>query len=113
MPRRCFALDLMDDAQLIADYERWHRTGSVPAGVIEDIRAAGVLAMEIWRTGDRLVMIAEVSDDWPRPRPPSIEVERWEALMWRFQRALPGAPDGTKWLEMARIFDLSAHEGDR
>lgn len=71
MARRvCFALDLIADADLIADYERAHAAGAVWPDVTDAIRAKGFEAMEIWRTGDRLFMIAEVAEDWPRAIPP-------------------------------------------
>jgi len=105
--RRCFALDLADDPQLIAEYERFHAPGTGWPQVIAHIRATGVESMEIWRTGDRLLMITEVSDDYPRPVEAPPEVEAWEKLMWRFQKPLPNAADGEKWVEMRRIFSLS------
>jgi L-rhamnose mutarotase len=106
MARRCFALDLNDDPALIAEYERFHEAGEVWPAVIEHIRATGVEVMEIWRTGDRLFMIAEVADYYPRSGQAPAEVERWEALMWRFQRPLPHAAEGEKWVAMKRIFSL-------
>ncbi len=38
-------------------------------------RAQGIEGMEIWRTGDRMVMIATVADDYPRARtfPPNMK----------------------------------------
>ena len=104
--RRCFALDLRDDPQLIAEYERRHGPGAVWPAVIEHIRATGVEAMEIWRTGDRLFMVVEVADDYPRTVEAPAEVARWEELMWRFQRPLPHAAEGEKWLPMTCIFSL-------
>jgi L-rhamnose mutarotase len=74
--------------------------------VIDHIRASGVEAMEIWRTGDRMIMIAEVADDYPRKVEVPVETDRWEELMWRFQRPLPHAAEGEKWLPMTRIFSL-------
>lgn len=106
MSRCCFALDLADDAELIAEYERLHGPGTGWPAVVEHIRATGVEAMEIWRTGDRMFMIAEVSDDYPRAVKTPPETERWEELMWRFQRPLPHAELGEKWLPMKRIFSL-------
>jgi L-rhamnose mutarotase len=106
MPRLCFALDLVDDAALIAEYEARHAPGAVWPAVIAHIRAQGVEAMEIWRSGDRMVMIAEVAGDYPRAAPAPPETAEWEKLMWRFQRALPHALPGEKWVEMQRIFDL-------
>jgi L-rhamnose mutarotase len=106
MSRRCFALDLADDAELIGEYERLHGPGTAWSKVIEHIRATGVESMEIWRTGDRLLMITEVSEDYPRQVETPAEVERWEELMWRFQRPLPHAAEGEKWVPMTRIFSL-------
>jgi L-rhamnose mutarotase len=106
MTRRCFALDLKSDPELIAEYEAVHAPGTGWPAVIEHIKATGVEVMEIWRTGDRLFMIAEVADDYPRAVATSVEVKRWEELMWRFQRPLPHAAEGEKWVPMKRIFSL-------
>jgi L-rhamnose mutarotase len=102
--RLCFALDLIDDAALIAEYEARHAPGAVWPPVLAYLEAQGVEAMEIWRTGDRLVMIAEVADDYPRPIAEPPEIAEWERLMWRFQRPLPHAAAGEKWVPMQRIF---------
>jgi L-rhamnose mutarotase len=104
MARHCFALDLNDDPRLIAEYELRHGPGAVWPKVIEHIKATGVESMEIWRTGDRLFMIAEVADDYPRPVEAPPEIDQWEELMWRFQRPLPHASEGEKWVPMKRIF---------
>jgi L-rhamnose mutarotase len=104
--RICFALDLVGDAALIAEYEARHAPGAVWPAVVAHIRAQGALAMEIWRSGDRMVMIAEVAEGYPLPvfEPP--EIADWETLMWRFQRPLPHAAAGEKWVAMDRIFSL-------
>lgn len=106
MARLCFALDLNANPELIAEYERMHEPGAVWPAVIAHIRATGVEVMEIWRTGDRLFMITETADDYPRSVETPADVERWEQLMWRFQRPLPNAADGEKWVAMKRIFSL-------
>jgi L-rhamnose mutarotase len=106
--RRCFVLDLQDDAALIAEYEARHAPGAVWPQIVAHLRDQGVEAMEIWRAHDRLVMIAETSPDYPRDVPAPAEVAEWEALMWRFQRPLPQAEPGEKWLPMRRIFSLDA-----
>ena len=107
MTRRvCFALDLVDDAALIAEYDARHAPGAVWPAVIAYIRARGVEEMEIWRTGNRLVLIAEVAADYPRAIPEPPENAAWEVDMWRFQRALVTAPEGEKWAPMERVFAL-------
>ena len=106
--RVCFALDLVDDAELIAEYENAHAPGSVWQAVTQGIRSKGFLEMEIWRTADRLFMIAQVADDWPRVL--TIEQravdERWEVAMDKFQRPMPHAGPGEKWVPMSRIYSL-------
>jgi L-rhamnose mutarotase len=106
--RFCYALDLIDDAALIAEYEARHAPGSGWPAVVAHIRAQGAESMEIWRAGDRLMMIVEAVPDYPRPVPAPPEIDRWEELMWRFQRPLPFASAGEKWVQMVQIFDLDA-----
>jgi L-rhamnose mutarotase len=36
------------------------------------------------------------------------KVVEWEKLMWKYQRPLPWAKEGEKWLLMEQIFELSA-----
>ena len=109
MSRRiCFALDLVDDAALIAEYEAAHAPGKVWPEVSAGIRAAGYETMEIWRTGDRLFMIAEVAQDWPRAIAPEARTidDRWQAAMDRYQKRLPQAAPDEKWVPMTRIYSL-------
>ena len=109
--RLCFALDLVNDAAKIADYERLHAPGGVWPAIVDEIAAQGIEGMEIWRTGDRLMMIATVADDYPRARNIPPEYDQWETLMWGFQKALPHAAPGQKWVPMDRIFDLGQQKG--
>ena len=62
MKRYCLALDLKDDPELIAAYERWHRIENAWPEIIKSILDAHVINMEIYRTGNRLFMIMEVDD---------------------------------------------------
>ena len=100
------ALDLVADPAAIALYEARHAPGAVPAQVVADLRRQGVLDMEIWRVGERLVMVAEVDDDYPRPADPALQpaVDAWEAEMDRLQAPFAQGP---KWAAMTRIFALS------
>lgn len=111
--RLCLVLDLVDDAALIAAYEQHHAPGAVWPVIVDDIRAQGILDMEIWRSGDRLVMVASLADDYPRPRAVPPEHDAWEALMWRFQKAVPHAAPGQKWVPMTRIFALAEQKGSQ
>jgi len=109
MSRYCLTLDLQDDPQLIAEYKRYHQ--QVWPEIIKSIRDAGILDMQIYLLGTRLFMIMEVNDqfsfaakqsaDWNNPK-----VQEWEKLMWKFQKPLPQAEPGEKWLLMEQIFQL-------
>ena len=109
MKRHCLALDLKDDPGLIAEYEEHHR--NVWPEVLESIRRSGILSMEIWRTGNRLFMVMETADDFSFERKSETDasdprVQEWEALMWRYQQALPGSKPGDKWQLMERLFRI-------
>jgi L-rhamnose mutarotase len=110
MQRYYYALDLKDDAAAIAEYERWHRPGVIWPEIVSSIRAAGVEEMEIFRTGNRLVMVVKMADDYVPSAKREAEAEaktrEWEQLMDRYQQRLPWAQAGQKWVPMGRIFSL-------
>ena len=105
--RHCLALDLKDDPRLIDEYEDCHR--KVWPEVLESISSSGILSMEIYRLQNRLMMIVEVEDSFSFERKAASDaasprVQAWEALMWRYQQAIPDGPPGAKWRPMDRIF---------
>lgn len=109
--RLCFALDLKDDAALIAEYEAWHTPEQIWPEIPELLRAAGILDLEIFRCGDRLAMVMEVEEGFSLTRYAELasannKARAWEELMERFQRRLPFTADGEKWVSMRRIFCL-------
>jgi len=46
----------------------------------------------------------------PRNAQANPKVQEWEALMWKYQQALPTAAPGQKWMPMSLAFKLSAQE---
>ncbi|TWB41051.1 L-rhamnose mutarotase [Nitrospirillum pindoramense] len=111
MPRHVLMLDLKSDPALIERYRQWHAPGKVPPAVVRSIRQAGILDMEIHLCGDRLAMIVEVSDDYDPEAKAAADaadpdVQAWETLMNTFQRPLPWARDGEKWVPAEKIFSL-------
>lgn len=112
MPRLCYLLDLHDDPELIAEYERRHRPDAVWPEIVASLRKAGIRELEIYRCGDRLAMLMDVDEDYSPAAKAAADaadprVQAWEALMWKFQKPLPGAAPGEKWREAGRIFALS------
>lgn len=109
MKRYCLTLDLDDDPQLIAEYKRHHQ--NVWSEITKSIREAGVENLEIYLLGTRLFMILEANDRFSFDRKADADrknpkVQEWEQLMWKFQRPLPQAKPGEKWVLMERIFKL-------
>ena len=111
MKKYCLTLDLIDDPELIAEYEKWHSEGQVWPEIKESISDAGIISMEIYRSGNRLFMIIEAKDDFTFERKEIMDqkngkVQEWEKLMWKFQQPLPFASPGEKWILMKEIFKM-------
>ena len=109
--RFCQTLDLKDNPQLIAEYRRRHSQGEAWSEIIEGIRQAGILEMEIYLVGTRLFMIVEtpLDFDWDSAMARLATLPRqqeWEDYMSEFQAAEKGASSDEKWRMMERIFHL-------
>ena len=110
--RHVLILDLQDDPEAIAAYRHWHRPGGTPAAVTDAIRGSGITELDIWHAGDRLVMILETILDYDPAANAARDaadpdVMAWEVLMNRFQRRLPFAAPGEKWIATEQIYSLS------
>ncbi len=111
MKRYCLALDLVDDPKLIAEYENWHAAEKAWPEITASIVNSGIIDMQIYRTGNRLMMIMETEDSFSFEEKSKMDAENksvqdWEQLMWKFQLPLPWAKDGEKWVEMKNIYQL-------
>lgn len=113
--RYCRTMDLRDDPQLIAEYRRRHADGNAWPEILRGIRQVGILEMEVYILGTRLVMIIEA--------PASLDLDKamaelatlprqqeWEDYMSIFQNSRPGSTSAEKWQPMERIFHLYPHE---
>jgi len=109
MDRYCLTLDLKDDPALIAEYKRYHQ--KIWPEITASLKQSGIEDAEIYLLGTRLFMILEVDDHFSfeskaRADRADPKVQEWEELMWKFQKPLPQAKAGEKWLRMERIFKL-------
>lgn len=111
MKRYCLALDLAEDDALIAEYESRHKPENFSPDIHRSITESGIVNMEIYRTGNRLFMIMETVDDFSFEEKARMDnsnpsVQEWEQFVWKFQKALPWAKPGEKWVLMEKIFQL-------
>ena len=107
--RHCLTLDLRDDPDAIAAYDRHH--AALWPEVLAGLKASGIDDMTIWRRGTRLMMLIETATDFDlaklvvshdsHPR-----VKEWEKLMATLQKPLPDADASGLWQPMNEIFSL-------
>ena len=109
MKKYCLALDLINDSKLIEEYKTFHQ--NVWPEIMDSIKESGIVNLEIYNIQDRLLMIIEANESFSFEAKSKLDaanpkVQEWEALMWKFQQALPGSKPGEKWLLMDKIFRL-------
>ena len=109
MKTYCYTLDLKDEPELIAEYERYHQ--QVWPEILQSITESGIQQMKIYRWSNRLCMIVHAADDYDPAAKAEKDaadpkVQEWEAMMDTFQKRLPFASEGQKWVPMDQIFRL-------
>ncbi len=105
------ALDLVDDAELIREYKWLHSENMHWREIREGIRAIGILEMEIYITGNHLVMIVDtpLDFDWDKAMARLASLPRqaeWEDTVGKFQHCKQGLTSDEKWKMMERMFHL-------
>jgi L-rhamnose mutarotase len=111
MKRYAMTVLLRDDPEIIRRYEAYHANAwpEVNNGLLE----CGISRMFIYRFGRQLFMFMETGDDFDMARdlPKYMEQPRakeWDEMMAGFQETLPGAPEGSKWVEMNEVYALES-----
>ena len=108
MIRQVLAIDLKDDS-VVESYRDYHTR--VWPEVLESMRVSGVVSMEIYLLGTRLVMVADLEDGsdlrsaFAKRMASNPRVAEWERLMMSLQRPAPGAGTGEWWTAMERVFE--------
>ncbi len=107
-------MDLKDDKELIAEYRRRHSEENAWREVLNGIREVGILDMQIFILGTRLVMIVEtpLDFDWDSAMSRLATLPRqqeWEDYMAMFQQCREGATSDEKWQMMEPMFCLYDH----
>jgi len=104
-------LDLRDDPDMIREYRKWHSEKHHWREIREGIKAVGILEMEIYILGTRLVMIVDAPEDfdWTEAMNRLATLPRqaeWEAFVARLQGCRADARSDEKWQMMERMFRL-------
>jgi len=114
MTRQVLAIDLKNDA-MVEIYREHHRR--VWPEVLQSLRESGVIRMQIYMLGLRIVMLAELQDGGDLLKAFSTRmaadprVAEWEQLMMSLQQPAPGAAAGEWWTAMEPVFEF--HEPAR
>lgn len=111
MKTYCLALDLHNDPDLIAEYRKYHEPDNIWPEVVNNIKSQGILSERIFLVGNRMVMLLETTDDFSFEEKAASDqanpkMREWENLMWKYQKALPQAQPGEKWVRMEKIFEV-------
>ena len=104
-------LEISDNPALIEQYRKWHSEEYNWQEVRDSIRAVGILEMEIYIFGSKLVMIVDAPADfqWEEAMNMLATLPRqaeWEAFVSQFQGCSADARSDEKWQPMERMFRL-------
>ena len=110
MTRHVLAVDLKDDPSLVASYLE-HHTRVWPE-VLRSLKASGIVDMEIYVLGRRVVMCVDTNgsdlrESFAAHRASHPRVAEWEALMKSMQEPVPGSAPGEWWAQMQPVFSLT------
>ncbi|MBR6989366.1 MAG: L-rhamnose mutarotase [Bacteroidaceae bacterium] len=108
-------LDLKDDDQLIEAYIKQHSKPHMWREIIDGIKAVGILEMELYIQGNRLVMIVEtpLDFDWDKAMSKLAKLPRqqeWEDWNAQYQDCKIGETSDEKWKLMDRMFHLYEYD---
>lgn len=108
-------LDLIDDDQLIEAYIKQHSKPHMWREIIDGIKAVGILEMELYIQGNRLVMIVEtpLDFDWDKAMSKLAKLPRqqeWEDWNAQYQDCKIGETSDEKWKLMDRMFHLYEYD---
>lgn len=109
--RFCQIIEIKDDPKLIRLYRECHSKENAWKEILDGIREVGILEMELYIQGNKVVMIVEAAPDfdWETAMAHLATLPRqaeWEAFVARLQGCDPNASSDQKWTLMERMFHL-------
>ena len=102
---------LRDNPELIALYRKAHSEQEAWPEILNGIREVGILEMELYILGTRLVMIVDMPAelDWDEVMKRLATMPKqagWEDYVAQFQQCVKGSTSDEKWQMMERMFHL-------
>ncbi len=109
--RYCQFLEITDCPEMIAKYVECHDRDHAWKEIREGIREVGILEMELYILGNKVVMIVEtpLDFDWKSAMARLATLPRqaeWERFVAEMQGCDPDATSDSKWQLMDRMFYL-------
>ncbi|MDE6340652.1 MAG: L-rhamnose mutarotase [Muribaculaceae bacterium] len=109
--RYCQFIEITDCPDLIAKYRECHDKEHAWKEIIDGIRSVGILEMELYITGNKVVMIVEtpVDFEWQAAMNKLSRLPRqaeWESFVSAMQGCNETATSDEKWQLMDRMFYL-------
>ena len=100
-------LDLINDRERIAEYDRYH--AEVWPEVVASLRSIGITSMHLFRTGTRLFMVVEAPETFDPTRDyqqyaQDPRCQEWDELMRTYQQPIPTARKDEWWTPMDLLF---------
>lgn len=104
-------LMLEDDTELIEEYKAAHAAGAAWPEITQGMVDVGILDMEIYLDGTRLIMIMDTVPDFDHEKQMALLATKprqseWEKAMSKFQRTSGNASADEKWRMIERIYKL-------
>lgn len=104
-------LEISNDPELMAQYRYWHSEEHHWHEICEGIKAVGILEMELYMLGNKLMMIVDAPADfnWQEAMDCLATLPRqaeWEAFVAKFQGCNADVRSDEKWQPMERISHL-------
>ena len=104
-------LEISSDPELVAQYRKWHSEEYSWKEVRDGIMEVGILEMEIYILGSKLVMIVDTAPEFQGDEAMSRlatlpRQAEWEAFVSKFQGCSAEARSDEKWQPMERMFRL-------
>ena len=109
--RYCQILEITDNPEMIRLYRECHSREKSWKEIRDGIRSVGILEMELYIYGNKVVMIVEtpLDFDWKTAMEKLAGLPRqaeWEAFVAQFQGCDANATSDQKWQLMERMFYL-------